>query len=148
MIQQLKKSKMLACFKFIALGVWLSTSFGIFANGEEKPNVVFIAVDDLNDWKNLAHGTNRKPLLTKLSALLPVDKRFKRLVRYKHWKLVITQDGMANLYNMLHPKNGIGEQDEVQGNNKALVAKLLKYLDVNNISERHVVINNLHSNIE
>lgn len=79
---------------------------------------------DPDEWTNLAMRSEFQDLLTNLRQKLPVDERFKRLIRYKNWKALITQDDQLLLFNMLAAKNGIGEQTDVSSMNEDVVAHI------------------------
>lgn len=93
---------------------------------------------DPNEWHNLAQKEKYNDMIVQLQKLIPVDKRFKQLVGYKHWKLTISPDDEVHLYNMLHPKSGIGEQDEVEDKHPEIVNEILTLLKRKGITERYV----------
>jgi hypothetical protein len=71
---------------------------------------------------------------------LPVDARFKQLVRYRNWKAVIAADGGFHLYDMLDPRDGIGEQTDVSEENPDIVELIRRKLSAGNITGRYVTI--------
>ncbi len=94
---------------------------------------------DPEEWKNLAGDPEFSETKKKLSAHIPLDRKYKQFVRWGHWKALIEETGDIELYD-IHETFGISEQNEVSEANPDVVASILKYLDENNIDQRHVLI--------
>ena len=75
--------------------------------------------------------------LAELRKLAPVDKRFRQFIRYGKYKAVIGAGGEFQLYDMLHPKSGIGEQAEVSADRPDIVKSIEAHLSDNKITERY-----------
>jgi choline-sulfatase len=95
---------------------------------------------DANEWHNLAFDKTHQQQLAKFRKMLPIDARFKQLIRYKNFKAIITAKGEFQLYNMMHVKNGIGEQDEVSKDYPGIVTKIQQMLIEQKLTARHVTI--------
>ena len=93
---------------------------------------------DANEWNNLASNANYSQKVISYRKLLPVDARFKQLIHYNEYKAVITSQDEFHLYNMMHDKNGIGEQEEMSSEYPEIVAAIKHMLKEQNITQRHV----------
>jgi arylsulfatase A-like enzyme len=93
---------------------------------------------DAHEWHNLAKVSAYQSQLANYRKLLPIDKRFKQLIRYKNFKAIITAQDEFQLYNMLDAKNGIGEQDEVAHQYPDMALKIQKMLKDKKLTSRHV----------
>ncbi len=74
------------------------------------------------------------------TSLRSEDSRFRQFVRYGSFKATIDEDGEFQLYDMLHPKSGIGEQMEVSAEKPDLAAKIQSHLKSKKITDRYVTI--------
>lgn len=108
-----------------------------YYDGSEE---LYNLAQDPNEWTNLASLQRYKSKLSSYRKMLPVDSRFKQLIRFQNWKAIITAEGEFHLYNMLHPKNGIGEQDEVSKAHPNIVATIQTKLKQQQLTGRHVTI--------
>ncbi|MGI9458271.1 MAG: hypothetical protein ACR2NU_17040, partial [Aeoliella sp.] len=72
-----------------------------------------------------------------LRALAPIDERFKQFIRYGQYKAVIDTEGGFALYDMLHPKSGIGEQTEVSTERPEIVFDIKAHLEDNQVTARY-----------
>lgn len=95
---------------------------------------------DANEWRNLASVAVHQQKLVGFRKMLPVDVRFKQLIRYKNFKAIITAQDEFQLYDMMHLKNGIGEQDEISIDNPEVVSKIKQLLQEQLLTARHVTI--------
>ena len=95
---------------------------------------------DPNEFKNLAADPAHAKMLIELRALAPVDVRFKQFVRYGQYKAVIAADDSIKLYDMLHPKSGIGEQAEVSDSKPEIVDRIRKHIKKLDITARYYSI--------
>jgi len=96
--------------------------------------------DDPNEWTNLAGQEAYSEQLLEFRTMLPVDRHFRQLIRYKNWKAVITDDDELYLYDLLDPNNGIGEQNEVSGQFPDIVKVIRAKLRGPNLVDRHVLL--------
>ncbi len=96
--------------------------------------------NDPNEWINLAGRVEYQEMLGALHEKLPVDGRFKRLIRYKNWKALITANDEFLLFDMLATPNGIGEHSEVSAENEDVVAHIRERLLDYDESKRNVLI--------
>lgn len=96
---------------------------------------------DANEWHNLANIDQYQQKLVKYRKMLPIDARFKQLIRYKEFKAIITAQDEFHLYNMMHAKNGIGEQDEVSKQYPDISLKIQRMLKEKRLTARHVTLN-------
>jgi hypothetical protein len=97
---------------------------------------------DPYEFRNRVNDPGQAKTLRKLRALAPEDKRFRRFVRYGRFKATVARDGTMKLYDMLHPKSGIGEQAEVSAENPDVVTLIKKHLEDNKVTERYYTIPN------
>ncbi len=95
---------------------------------------------DPEEFTNLITDKGYKKELKKLRKLAPVDKRFKQFVRYGQFKAVIDADDNFFLYDMLHPKSGIGEHTEVSKENPGIVKLIKDHIKNNKITQRYYAI--------
>ena len=95
---------------------------------------------DPNEFHNLAYEPTQAATMGELAELAPIDKRFKQFVRYGQYKAIIDNDNQLKLYDMLHPKSGIGEQYEVSGEKKELVELIRNHLKDNAVESRYYSI--------
>ncbi len=93
---------------------------------------------DANEWENLASTARYSQRIISYRKLLPVDDRFKQLIHYNEYKAIITTQDEFHLYNMMHDKNGIGEQEEVSSEYPEIVATIKRMLKEQKITKRHV----------
>lgn len=75
-----------------------------------------------------------------LRSLAPIDQHYQQFIRYGKYKAVIRVDGELELYDMLHPKSGIGEQAEVTAEQAEVVKFIKQHLEDNRITQRHYTI--------
>lgn len=109
-----------------------------FYDGSEE---LYDLSGDPHEWNNLVNLESYQSKIKQFRAMLPVDDHFKQLVRYKRYKAIITEHNEFLLYDMLHPKNGIGEQDEVSKQHPDIVMKIKTALKEQGITERYVTLN-------
>ena len=96
---------------------------------------------DANEWQNLVGVDKYQQQLANYREMLPVDARFKQLIRYKNFKAIITAQDEFHLYNMMHAKNGIGEQDEVSNQYPEITLTIQRMLKEQKLTARHVSLN-------
>jgi arylsulfatase A-like enzyme len=92
---------------------------------------------DPHEFRNLVNDPVHTKTLRKLRTLAPEDKRYRQFVRYGRFKATVASDGTMKLYDMLHPKSGIGEQTEVSAENLDVVSLIRKHLEDNKVTERY-----------
>ena len=114
-----------------------SFKFIRYYDGSEE---LYDLASDPNEWTNLAGESGYEELRGRLREKLPVDARFKQLVRYRDWKAVIAADGGFHLFDMLDPRDGIGEQNDVSEENPDIVELIRRKLSAGNITRRYVTI--------
>ena len=95
---------------------------------------------DPNEFHNIAYEPTQAATMAELAELAPIDKRFKQFVRYGQYKAIIDNNNQLKLYDMLHPKSGIGEQYEVSGEKKELVELIRNHLKDNAVESRYYSI--------
>jgi arylsulfatase A-like enzyme len=95
---------------------------------------------DPDELRNLIADPALAQSIAALRSLAPVDSHFKQFVRYGHYKLVIDAQGHQRLYDMLHPKSGIGEQAEVTAEKPEVVKLMLDHLREHKIADRYHTI--------
>lgn len=93
---------------------------------------------DANEWHNLVTLPKYQQQLVNFRKLLPIDARFKQLIRYNHFKAIITAEDEFQLYNMLDAKNGIGEQDEIAAQYPEVAIKIQQLLKLKRSNARHI----------
>ena len=92
-----------------------------YYDGSEE---LYDLASDPNEFRNLAAEPSRAAQLEKLRQLVPVDKRYEQFVRIGHLKAAVRSGGEIELYDMLHPKSGIGEQAEVSADYPDVLRRL------------------------
>jgi len=97
--------------------------------------------DDPNEFKNLAKLPTHKQALQQMQQLTPVDKRFRQMVRYGQYKGVVEADGTLKVYDMMHPKSGIGEQTEISKEKPRITDKINAWLKANP-NKKHSILKN------
>lgn len=95
---------------------------------------------DPNEFRNVVTEPEYSKTLTTLRALAPVDKRYKQFIRHGQYKAVIDSDGTMKLYDMLHPKSGIGEHTEVAADKPEVILRIRTHLRDKEITARYVTI--------
>ena len=95
---------------------------------------------DPNEFTNAIDLPRHANEITELRKLAPIDTRFKQFIRYGKYKATIDHDDTLLLYDMLHPKSGIGEQAEVASDEPDIVAHIRSYLRKNPQTARYVTI--------
>lgn len=93
---------------------------------------------DSHEWHNLASKTEQQNRLYELRTLVPIDAHFQQLIRYKNWKAIITSSNEFQLYDLLEPKNGIGEHDEVSKENPDIVKTIKRGLASLKADQRYI----------
>ena len=91
---------------------------------------------DPHEFHNLAAQTPHAAVLQQMRQLTPVDKRFKQMVRYGHYKGILEADGSLKVYDMMHPKSGIGEHTEVSAEKPQITEKIQSWFKANPL-KRH-----------
>ena len=92
---------------------------------------------DPNEFKNLVQDPAQAKTLAELRALAPRDQHFQQFVRYGQYKAIIDAEGEFKLYDMLHPKSGIGEHTEVSAEEPEIVNLIKTHLKENKITARY-----------
>lgn len=95
---------------------------------------------DPNEFHNIAYEPTQAATIAELAELAPIDKRFKQFIRYGQYKAIIDNNNQLKLYDMLHPKSGIGEQYEVSGEKKEVVKFIKNHLEDNAVKSRYYSI--------
>jgi len=86
---------------------------------------------DPNEFENLAHNAVHASALEQMRALVPEDKRFRQMVRCGQYKGILGADGQLKVYDMLHPKSGIGEHTEVSAEQSEIVERIKAWMTAN-----------------
>ncbi|MGI9430151.1 MAG: sulfatase [Bythopirellula sp.] len=92
---------------------------------------------DPNEFRNAIADPTAASNVAELRDLAPIDSRFKQFVRYGQYKATIDTDGELLLYDMLHPKSGIGEHTEVSADQPEIVELIKSHLDNHQVTERY-----------
>ena len=71
------------------------------------------------------------PRVAELKKLLPVDHRFQKFTRLGRYKGVLDGEGTLRVYDMLHPKSGIGEHTEIPAKKQPIKSQIKKHLNGN-----------------
>ncbi len=95
---------------------------------------------DPHEFNNRIGDKSQAPRITELRQLAPEDKHYRQFVRYGRYKAVIDTRGEMKLYDMLHPKSGIGEHAEVSESKPGIVRVIKDHLKRHRITERHVTM--------
>ena len=95
---------------------------------------------DPNEFNNLITDATRSATLTELRALAPVDKRFKQFIRYGQYKGVVQADGELTVFDMLHPKSGIGGRSETMDGKPEIAKHIHSYLKDSKATDRYLTI--------
>ncbi|NWK54149.1 sulfatase [Verrucomicrobiaceae bacterium N1E253] len=103
---------------------------------------------DPNEFTNLITDAARMKEIEVLRQLAPEDQRYLRLIRYGQYKAVVDKHGKMELFDMLHPKSGIGEHTEVSKSKPEMVNKIKSYLKQYTGNERYLTIPETHSKSE
>ncbi len=96
---------------------------------------------DPNEFNNLVQQQGFAAELEIMRGLTPVDERFRQMVRYGQYKGIIDAAGDLRVYDMLHPKSGIGEQTEVSAEQPQVTAKIKAWLQAHP-DKRHSILKN------
>jgi len=94
---------------------------------------------DPNEFNNIVAQDSYRQNLKELRTLVPVDKRFKQMVRYGKYKGILGADGNVKVYDMLHAKSGIGEHTEVSVDKPEIVNKIKAWF-ASNPDLRHGIL--------
>jgi len=92
---------------------------------------------DPHEFNNLMNHKGYKDKINKLRKLAPLDDRYKAFVRYGRYKATIDKSDQIRIYDMLHPKSGIGEQFEVTDSEPHLLNEIKDFLKNQNIKDRY-----------
>jgi arylsulfatase A-like enzyme len=95
---------------------------------------------DPHEFNNQATDPSYSQQLISLRKLAPVDARFKQFIRLGQYKAVIDASDVLRLYDMLQPKNGIGERQDVAADHPEIVRTIKTYLKTNKVTERYLTI--------
>ncbi len=94
---------------------------------------------DPHEFHNLASQPAQADLLQQMRRLIPVDRRFRQMVRCGRYKGMLEADGQLKVYDMLHPRSGIGEHTEVSAEQHEVVAAIQAWL-ASHPDQRHGVL--------
>ncbi len=94
---------------------------------------------DPNEWFNIATRPDHSKTKQELARHIPIDKRFRQLVRWGRWKCVIPVEGNPMLFDY-RGTFGISEQNDLAKKRPDVVQKIEDALRSHSITDRNVDI--------
>ena len=94
---------------------------------------------DPEEWFNLAGDKRHITVKARLARHLVRDSRVRQYVRWGRYKMVVTAEGSAMLFDM-RGRFGISEQFDLAEERPQIVAAIREYLKKNEITDRHVTM--------